>query len=310
VKEVPLDDLEAAVASLLDDGELVDRRPHQYRSSFPIEELDLRRSDGTTVTLILKDLGRSRLDANARLAKPVGLHDPLREIDVYRSVLSRLQLGTAACYGSVVEPELDRYWLLLERVDGLPLWQFDEPAVWLGVARWAARLHANAAPSGSSRLLRYDDAVCRRWFERAMLVAPAVGLEAVRSIYRDAVERIASAEVGFVHGDLYPSNVLVGSAGRICPVDWELAGLATGMLDLAALTTGLPADRVSLLVDAYLGELPRVPAQDPGELLDSCRLCLAVKWLGWSEGWTPPSEHARDWGVDALAAAARLGSLA
>jgi hypothetical protein len=301
-------DLESAVAKLVGGGELVTRRPHVYRSSFAIEELDLLRSDGTMSMLILKDLGRSRLDANARHAKPLGLHDPRREIDVYESILSRLDLGTAACYGSVVEPGLDRYWLLLERVDGLPLWQFDEPAVWSAVARWAARLHATAAPSDESRLLRYDDAVCWRWFESALLAAPDVGLEAFRSIYRHAVEQIANVRVVFVHGDLYPSNVLVASAGRICPVDWELAGLSTGMLDLAALTTGLSDDLVSLLVETYLDELPRAPAEDPIDLLDCCRLCLAVKWLGWSERWTPPPEHARDWAVDALAAAARLDS--
>jgi len=34
---------------------------------------------------------------------------------------------------------------------------------------------------------------------------------------------------------------------------------------------------------------------------------LALQWLGWSADWTPPPEHARDWLVEALAAAERLG---
>jgi hypothetical protein len=41
--------------------------------------------------------------------------------------------------------------------------------------------------------------------------------------------------------------------------------------------------------------------------LDHCRLHLAVQWLGWSPGWSPPPEHAQDWLGEALGLAEKLG---
>jgi hypothetical protein len=40
--------------------------------------------------------------------------------------------------------------------------------------------------------------------------------------------------------------------------------------------------------------------------LEDARLLVAVQWLGWSDGWRPPPEHAHDWLADALDAAERL----
>ena len=299
------------VERLLGDVELVARRPHPYRSSFAIEELDVRRGDAELLSLVLKDLGRSGLSSAGRLAKPSFLHDPQREIDVYMSTLSAHDLGTATCYGSIVEPERDRYWLFLERVKGLPLWQLGDFGVWQAVARWLAHLHATVDPPRGTHLLRYDEKLYGGWLSRAVAAAPGAGLEDLRPRYESAVARIARAPAVFVHGELYPSNVLVSESDdlRVCPVDWELSGVATGMLDLAALTTGLPEEKASLLVEAYAGELPEMP-HDPAELLECCRLYLAIQWTARSEYWTPPLEHARDWAADALRAAERLEMLA
>jgi hypothetical protein len=300
-----------AVDRFLGGAELVARRPHPYRSSFAIEELDVRRGDGELVSLVFKDLGRSGLSPAGRLAKPSYLHDPQREIDIYTSVLAAHELGTATCYGSIVEPERDRYWLFLERVEGLPLWQLGELGVWQAVARWLAHLHVTVDPPRGRRLLRYDERFYGDWLSRAIAAAPNVRLEALRPRYDSAVARIASAPAAFVHGELYPSNVLVVGREdvRVCPVDWELSGVATGMLDLAALTTGLPENDASLLIDAYMKELPELP-RDAAGLLECCRLYLAIQWVARSEHWTPPLEHARDWVADALAAAERLEMLA
>ena len=45
----------------------------------------------------------------------------------------------------------------------------------------------------------------------------------------------------FLHGEFYPSNVLIEDAvegPRVRPVDWEMAGLGPGLADLAALISG------------------------------------------------------------------------
>jgi Phosphotransferase enzyme family len=305
-------ELLGAIERLLGEAELVARRPHPYRSSFAIEELDVRRADGKLIALVFKDVGLSGLNAAGRSAKPSELHDPRREIEVYRSILSLYKLGTAIFYGSVVDPELERHWLFLERVPGVPLWQLDDREAWQTVARWLARLHTTVEPQRAHRLLRYGEGLCGDWLSRAVDVAPTAGLEDLQFRYDRAVAQIASARPAFVHGEFYPSNVLVlgtSDVARVCPVDWELAGLGTGMLDLAALTTGLPETSASLVVDAYLQELPEME-QDPAELLECCRLFLAVQWVARSEQWTPPVEHARNWAADAVAAAERLELLA
>lgn len=301
-----------AVQRILGDAEILARRPHSYQSSFAIEELDVRRGNGRLLNLVFKDLGQSGLNPSGRLAKPSSLHDPQREIDVYTSILPAHDLGTATCYGSIVEPERDRYWLFLERVDGLPLWQLGDPAVWQAVARWLAQLHASVEPPRGLQLLAYDESLYRRWLSRAIAAAPAAGLADLQPQYERTVARLSTAPTVFVHGEFYPANVLVldGEGRRVCPVDWELSGLATGMLDLAALTTGLPEAEAARLLEAYVQELPETPRQDPAELLECCRLHLAIRWLGWSAHWTPPIEHARDWASDAWAAAEKLELLA
>lgn len=97
----------------------------------------------------------------------------------------------------------------------------------------------------------------------------------------------------------------------MCAVDWEMAGLGPGLLDLAALSSGWDEAHRRELALAYRAALRPRPGWPPGEgellaLLDSASLCLAVQWLGWSPGWSPPPEHARDWLGEAALLAERL----
>ena len=95
------------------------RRLAAYRSSFPLEELNVTFQNGTELQLMFKSLGR-RFNSAERI-KPSFLHDPQREIDAYESVLCGKRLGTPACYGSTVRKSRDHYWLFIERVDGTRL---------------------------------------------------------------------------------------------------------------------------------------------------------------------------------------------
>src|SRR5688500_7930689 len=79
------------------------RRPSQFRSSYPLEELDVRLEDGTELPLIFKDLSFQALPESVRRVKPEFLYNPLREIDVYRTLLAGQGFGTATCYGAVVD---------------------------------------------------------------------------------------------------------------------------------------------------------------------------------------------------------------
>ena len=282
----------------------LEHRPYAYRTSFPLEEVRLLLDDGREVSVIVKSLGREGLDEKARLAKPEFLHDPVREILVYTEVLAGRELGTPHCYGSIAEVEGDRYLLFLEKVDGVELWQIGELVAWEKAARWAAHLHAELKPAASPHLIRYSADFLRSWIDRAVEFAGGPELLRISSRYDTVVERLAALPAVFVHGELYASNVLVGPGLRICPVDWEMAGIGPGVLDLAALVSAWGDEEAARLARAYHDVLPGT--FEPADL-DCARLHLAVQWLGWSRDWTPPQEHATDWLGEAASAADRVG---
>src|SRR5579884_2912737 len=101
----------------------LERRPSEYGSSYALEDLDLLFADGTRLQLVFKDLSRQSMLEEGKRAKPVFLYDPLREIQVYRDLLRADTHGTPTCYGRVVEPAHDRFWLFLERIEGVELSQ-------------------------------------------------------------------------------------------------------------------------------------------------------------------------------------------
>jgi thiamine kinase-like enzyme len=113
--------------------------------------------------------------------------------------------------------------------------------------------------------------------------------------YEAVIDRLARLPTTLVHGELYASNVMLAD-DRVCVVDWELAGVGPGVLDLAALTLGLADNEAAALVETYrLARDEPLAATTLGFELDCARLHVAIQWLGWSPDWTPPPEHARDW---------------
>ncbi len=262
------------------------RRPYAYRSSHRLDLLHLPLADGRSIEVLLKDLTLS-----GRVVKPDFLHDPRREIEAYH-VLERAGLGTPVCY------DTGEHWLLLEKVHGVELWQVGELETWVAAAQWLARFHrlfASHPPAGDS-LLRYDTAYFRLWPGRVLHHHPALA----RCIagYDRVIDILSGQPTTFIHGEFYASNVLV-AADRFAPVDWEMAGTGPGVLDLAALVTGWDGEQRAAIIAGY-GNVSQ-PA------LDAAQLHLALQWLGWSADWMPPPEHARDWRMEALAAAERLG---
>ncbi|MCW2964545.1 MAG: hypothetical protein JWO17_1797 [Actinomycetia bacterium] len=269
----------------------VERSPSPYRTSFPLEELRVELADGTRLQLVRKDLRRSALGAIAHRVKPEFLHDPGREIEAYRLLAGR-RLGTPAYYGA------GRGWILLEKVPGVELAQVGELEAWRRAARWLARLHATFAvtPPSSRLLLDHDAAYYRLWPQRAAARAPEVSWIAAR--YEPVVERLVALPKTLIHGEFYASNILVAGE-RVAPVDWEMAAVGAGLVDLAALVTGWTGEERAAILAAYSG------VDDLA--LAACRLHLALQWLGWSADWTPPPAQAYDWLGEVRETAERLG---
>jgi len=315
---------------LRDQGGLTDvhelsRRPYSYATSASIEEIRVRQRDGTETALLLKDLSRDRLLGRARTTKPAFLHQPLREIETYRGILAPAGIGPR-CFGIVANSDGQRHWLVIERVPGVELWQVGELSVWEVVAGWLGGFHAafagrvDEARAANPYLLELSEGWFRAWAERARAAladspdprARVVGSALER--YDEVVASLVALPRTFIHGELYPSNVLVVREEqplRVCPVDWEMAGIGPGLVDLAALVGGwAPEERTRLVtayVDAGLGAGGAPPRGKLETDLARCRLHLALQWLGWSTDWQPPREHAHDWIGEAFEITRELG---
>jgi len=295
----------------------LERRPGRYRSSSELEELELTLIDGSEQSLMFKDYGRPHLGLGGRRCGPEFLFDPRRSIAVYEELLSG-HWDAATFRGSLVDPERRRYWLFLARFNGSPLDEIGDWFAWEAAAAWLGTFHRAmtaiaADPPQSVPLLRYDATLFRTSMRRALLfarswpIARRRRLERMRHAHEAVVERLNAEPVTIIHGDFHASNVLVAStaAPLICSVDWELAGIGPGLLDLAALASGNVSDEQRRsLVDAYRSSLGDLTpdgraSNDAFEILGYCLLQLSIQWMGWDEQWRPPPDQARDWLADA-----------
>jgi len=306
-------------------------RPFAYSTSFSLDELEIGLDNGEVISLLRKDLGPEGLQEAALKVKPAFLWNPMREIEAYRRVLSGSGLGTAVCYGTVVDPQRGRYWLFLERVPGVELYQVGELVTWQQVARWLAAMHVQFAEKTgklgrAAPLLHYDPGYYRLWLERTQAFVPKGALrlkgmawaswERLVRRYDRVIGRLAALPQTLIHGEFYASNVLVCESAeglRVCPVDWEMAAAGPGLIDLAALTAGhWTEEEQNALAEAYFeaaqaGGLWPAGREAFRAALDDCRLHLAMQWLGWSPHWSPPTEHTQDWLAEALRLAEKIG---
>lgn len=311
----------------------IERRPYAYRTSFPLEELQVELVGEGPVTLLFKQLDWEALEPAAQVAKPRFLHDPEREPAVYAKLLRQAPPGPARCFGALTES--GRHWLFVERVEGRELFQIGERKLWEEAARWLARFHVAMAPAlGRHRrevpLIERDAAFYRGWIERAERFAvergdgSAAAVAHLRELYIEVVEALLAQPRTVLHGEFYASNVLVthsncikfptqqagnlmqfGEGVRVAPVDWELTAAGSGLTDLAALVSGWPADDREAIVATYAAAygVPPFTSRD----LDFARLQVAIQWLGWAPPeWDPPEGQRHDWLAEALELAEEL----
>lgn len=293
--------------------ERLERRPFEWWSTFPIEGITATLADGSTVELVLKQTGRASLDDELRAVKPELLDDPLRELHVYRDVLAGAGLGTACLYAGGAAPDGATAWLLLEYVDGDRLTLVGDPETWRAAVRWLARFHASHGGRTAAHVRRLDETEFLTWLRRAREFHDAPELARIERRYGDVLERLLALPHGLVHGEFYGSNIVVANGGggsRVCPVDWELAGVGPQLIDLASMIVGdWTAEERDALVGAYHEEaIGGPPAADRLRDLDCCRLHLALQWLGWAPP-PDPLHDADEWLREAVETAERVGIL-
>ncbi len=242
---------------------------------------------------------------------------------MYEQLLAEARIETPRLYASLRAPSMGRYWLFLERVPGTELRWSVESSAWGRSAAWLARAHVTLGRTRAvpASLLRHDAAYYRRWLHRARRsTGPTDGprrtrLAWVAAHYDAVIDLLTSLPRTIIHGEFYPSNILVDDSqpdGRISVVDWEMAAMGPAVVDLAALTGGrhAPEDR-DAMVDAYravlAGDRDAAIRATSAEALTCARLHFAVQWLGWAPDWSPPEEQRQDWLAEAVELGETLG---
>lgn len=283
-------------------------------------ELHVTISDGTVLVLVHKECGRRARLPGAPGGVPAFVYDPLREIGVYERLLAQHRLGTPRLYASVVQPNRGRYWMFLERVTGMQLRWAVQPAAWHRATAWLARAHSaleSNAEQDRPPLLIHDASFYWRWLRRARLLTEGTDRNRRRRLawvarhYDRLVDVLVALPRIVIHGEFYPSNIIVDEAtpdGRISVVDWEMAALGPAVTDLAALTAGrLTSEEREAILSTYRrathSDGSRQSEWFSDEALTCARLQFAVQWMGWSRNWSPPEEQRHDW----LAEAVELG---
>lgn len=165
------------------------------------------------------------------------------ETAVYSTLVTASDIPAAACLGYAREPKTGLEMLVLEYLDGFARIAKHEPRSLPRAAAWIGAFHgAHDGDPEVPGLNRYDLDFYVGWATRARAWSASPDfssrrLETMLDRYAAAAATLVAGAQTVIHGELYPNNVLIHD-GRICPVDWEWAAVASGEIDLAALTEG------------------------------------------------------------------------
>lgn len=287
----------------------VHRAPSPYAGVFPAEVVSIELASGERVAIFVKHLGeeqRSHPDKRVRE----------REARVYGELLGDGDLPVPGFLGSAWNEATGRRELFLEHVDGLNL-KYRDLRHWRTAARRLARLHLAFAHQGDRLLgqgflLRLDRDYLLAWAGRALAAVSSLSAEQATRLRRTvddldvAIDLLAAQPPTLVHNDLAPKNVIAGtpaSPDRVCIVDWEMAGVGCGLIDLAHLTHGLPPREAERMLDLYRRELGGAGLMPSGEegrrLLAACRLHGTLYRLAHAGLWRLPLERVGEWIAEA-----------
>ncbi|HKB00606.1 MAG TPA: phosphotransferase [Gemmataceae bacterium] len=272
------------------------RKPSPFATLSAAEVLTVALADGGEDAVFVKHLGPAGADEPDKERRD-------REVRVYEDLLGRAELPAVRYYGSRWNGATERHEIYLEYVADWNL-QYHHLEHWFTAAQRLAQFHGHfAARAGElaarDYLLRLDAAYFRAWAGRALatVAAQSAGLAAelapVVDHYDPAADLLARQPATLVHNDLAPKNVLAlrsSRPARICFIDWEMAGVGCGLLDLVHLKHGLgPADDERMCA-AYTAELVGAGLLPTGaaewdRLVAACELHQTLYRLAYSRSW-------------------------
>src|SRR5919198_216609 len=277
---------------------------------FPIDLLRVSLRGDEELSLFVKHLGPEQADHPDKQCRD-------REPRLYEDLLSGDGLPVPQYYGSRWNERTNRREVYLEYIGDWSL-KYQELDHWFDVAPRLAQFHAHFAQRAAELqardyLLRLNATYFGQWAERALTVAAnqssalADDLAALVNGYDRVAEMLARQPVTLVHNDLAPKNVLVDRTRhpvRICFVDWEMAGVGCGLLDLVHFKHGLEPAADQAMCAAYCAELggtgllPSSPLE-LRRLLAACELHHTLYRIAHSRLWRAPPHRVAQWVAEA-----------
>jgi hypothetical protein len=273
--------LEAALGET-DEVALKGREPNRYASTFPSEIVTCAVGSRTLTLLCKYEVPRDR----GLRGVPVGVR---YESAAYRFAVEPSRLTAPRWFGLHRDEADGPTWLMLEflaaafRLDKSP-----ERGGLSRAARWIGsfhRFHELGAKAPPECLNREGPATFRACVARATDRWAELHVEHpwFHDLARDCEAAFCDLFVRrptVIHGELYPSNVLMRE-GAVFPVDWERAAVSAGEIDFAALTEGWKPEDVRLATESYVdarwgGEAP----DDFDQSVEAARAYLHLQALG------------------------------
>jgi hypothetical protein len=260
------------------------REKNTYTSTFPSEIATCRVGSGPLIRFFLKYSAQRENEAYGHRGG-VGY-----EANVYRELLSSLDISIARLYGIYHSPDRINTWLAIEYLEeGTRMTHSIDPEAMAKAARWMGRFHAlcstRVGDPALSFLNRYNRDYYLGWVDRTQQMVCQAGVDSgwlrlLCSRIEEVIEVLCNAPLTIIHGEYYPKNILL-QHDLIYPVDWESAAFGDGMIDLAMLTEGWEQDTVRELVHEY--QRSRWPEGAPHDLVTSlhaARIYVQFRWLG------------------------------
>lgn len=280
------------------------REANSYASTFPSDVVTCVAGSRTIRLLCKYEVPRDR----GCRGVPVGVR---YESNAYRFAVEPSRLSAPRWFGLYREEPVGPRWLMLEFLaDAFRLDKSPERGKLSGAAAWIGsfhRFHDLRAEAPPECLNREDGAafeacvrrVVDRW--RELRVTHPWFLSLARdyeAVFRDLFSRRPTV----IHGEFYPSNILVRD-GSVFPVDWERAAVSAGEIDFAALTEGWGPEEVALARESYVdARWEGVEPEDFAEAVEAARVYLHLQALG---DLVPGPFKAKDeWRLERLEAAA------
>ena len=288
-----------------------------FANRSPAEVLTAKLRGGDKYKLFVKSIGDEERDHPDKQRRD-------REMLLYSRLFAGRPLPVPSWVGGGWNEAIGRHDLYLEHIDDWDL-RYQSLEYWYLTADRLGDLHRELAQArgdllATDYLLRFDTAHFIAWAHRARasvrLVSPELGrrYERVVTNFGKGAELLAAQPPTLVHNDLSAKNVLVDRSAqpaRIRFVDWEMAGVGCGLLDLAHLKYGLRGPEEARFCDKYFRALQGsdvLPAAGRARMavLASCEIHETNVRLWYSPRWSLPQECIEEWVGDTERAIKRI----